>query len=127
MTGTDHDGLARHIGRRMRARRSAERLTLHGLSDRVGVHLDTVHKLEKGTGTIMLRQIEMLLDALGLELAVVPKGHREAVENWAGWSDPAVFEAAREASNFDERALLTHVGATTPRQRTHDRGTAAQV
>lgn len=54
-------GLAEHIGARIRQARAASCLTLNELSGRMGAHLNTVHKLEKGRGTIMLRQIEALL------------------------------------------------------------------
>lgn len=99
--------LAQHLGQHIRAARSAQRLTLDALSDRIGTHLNTVHKLEKGRGTIMLTHIEQLLHALGFELAVVPLGYREFVETWAGWADPALLEDAIERCHpTDEFALL---------------------
>lgn len=112
----DDGGLAAHIGLRIRQARSANHLTLNELSGRIGAHLNTVHKLEKGRGTIMLRQIEALLHVLGLELAIVPLGHRERVEEWAGWLDPDVRAKARHccAGEPREQALLKYVAAQAP-------------
>lgn len=104
------DGLAQHIGQRLRACRAASNQTLSELSGKIGTHLNTVHKLEKGKGTIMLTQIEQLLNALGLELAVVPRGARELVENWGGWTDPELMQQAGSCcGTTDPNALVRHV------------------
>lgn len=112
----DDCSLAAHIGERIRQARSANQLTLQELSGRVGTHLNTVHKLEKGRGTIMLRQIEALLRVLGLELAIVPLGERVRVEEWAGWLDPEVRARVRSAgaAEFRDQALLQYVAAQAP-------------
>lgn len=73
-----------HIGEIVREHRLGTGMTQGQLAEVCGVHLNTVHKIEAGKGTRMCDNIDMLLAALGMEIAIVPLGTRSRVERWAG-------------------------------------------
>lgn len=62
------------LGRFVRAKRTADGLSIHDAAALCGVSVDTLGSLERGRGTVSLEKAFHILHMLGLELTVRPWG-----------------------------------------------------
>lgn len=64
---------ADELGRVIRSRREALRVTLQQLSDLTGVGINTLSRLERGADTVSLRIVLLVLQTLGLKWSITPE------------------------------------------------------
>lgn len=63
------------IGAQIRAARRRQALRIDDAASLCGVSVDLLSRLENGKGGVGTDSVLRILDGLGLELLVVPKGH----------------------------------------------------
>lgn len=61
------------IGAAIRARRIKEQVTLEEMAALTGIGINTLSRLERGVGNTQLNVLLKVLEALGLELSVLPR------------------------------------------------------
>ncbi len=64
---------ADELGRVIRSRREALRVTLQQLSDLTGVGINTLSRLERGADTVSLRIVLLVLQTLGPKWSITPE------------------------------------------------------
>jgi transcriptional regulator with XRE-family HTH domain len=65
----------RDIGAHIRAARRRQGLRIDDAASLCGVSVDLLSRLENGKGGVGTDKVLLVLDALGMELFVAPKGH----------------------------------------------------
>lgn len=68
------------LGQLVRVRRKSQQLRIDDAAGLLGVSVDLLSRLENGKGSVRMDKIMTVLDGLGLQLLVVPKGHPWASE-----------------------------------------------
>lgn len=61
------------IGATIRARRVKEQVTLEEMAALTGIGINTLSRLERGVGNTQLKVLLKVLEALGLELSLLPR------------------------------------------------------
>lgn len=61
------------IGTQIRAKRKSKKMSAEVLAKNSAVHANTLRALEKGVGNVELSRLLSIVDALGLDIILVPK------------------------------------------------------
>lgn len=91
------------VGRRIRALRLRQELTIEDLSDLSGLHASYIGQIERGVKKSSLKTVESLAGALGVPTAGLFDGAPQAK------SLPRLDEAARACTPREQRLLLEAV------------------
>jgi transcriptional regulator with XRE-family HTH domain len=93
----------RHVGSRLRARRTMLGLTQHEMGELIGVTYQQAHKYEKGLDRIAAGRLFQIAQALNVEVGFFFEGADAAKENALAPAQRALLELARNFAAMPDR------------------------